>query len=218
MVHHVTVSTDERYVLVTHPGLDAVSLIDLDNNTVTATVQTGPNPNYAVYDPKTEAFYVSNAGNGTISQVEPKAGYVVRNFKTENGAEHLDIDIEGRRIFAAEADAGEIAVVNIDTGKTQARYKIGGGLHGIAYDEARNAVYVSARERGAVAYISLDTGKIEDQPIGPEPYHMALAGDTLLISSADAPLIWTVDVTTRKVLTTIPTKDRAHQMVVTPGN
>ena len=215
MVHHITTSSDDRYVLVTHPGLDAVSIIDLETNTLTATIPTGSNPNYAVYDPQTASFYVSNTGNATISQVEPKAGYAVRNFKTENGVEHLEFDIDSRRIFAAEADAGEVSVIDIDTGETTSRFTVGGGLHGIAYDQSRNSIYVSARERGAIVYISLETGESEDQLIGPEPYHMTLVGDTLLVSSADEPLIWAVDVETRHVLATIPTKDRAHQMAVT---
>jgi len=216
MVHHVTTSADGRYVLATHPKMGAVSIIDLTTNTVTATVKTGPMPNYAVYDPKTSDFYVSNAGNNTISRVDPVAGAVTKNFKTPGGAEHLAIDVPGRRLFAAEADAGELSVLNVDTGAVLGTTQIGGELHGVAYDGKNDVVYVSAREKGAIARIDMKTGALVLQPIGPQPYHMALDGRMLLISSAGKNLVWAVDTATNKVVKTIPTNARGHQMVVTP--
>jgi len=217
MVHHVTVGAADRYAVLTHPGLDAVSIVDLESRTVTATIKTGPNPNYAVYDPKTAAFYVSNAGNATISQVDPVQGYVVRNFKTPGGAEHLAIDVAGRRLFAAEADDGRVDVINLASGEVSRSFEVGGGLHGIAYDSARNAVYVSAREMGAIGWIDLATNKLSLQPVGPEPYHMALDGDKLLVSSADENVVWVLDANTHDLTSTIKTNARGHQMVVMPG-
>ncbi len=216
MVHHVTIGGNDRYVLATHPSLGSVSIIDLSTDRVTATIPTGPMPNYAVYDPKTAAFYVSNAGNKTISRVDPVAGVVTQNFKTPGGVEHLAIDVPGRRLFAAEADAGELSVLNIDTGTVIATTQIGGELHGVAYDAGRDVVYVSAREKGAIARIDLKTGVLTLDPIGPEPYHMALDGGTLLVSSAGKKLVWVLDVASGKVVKTIPTNSRGHQMVVIP--
>lgn len=48
IIHHVGVSSDERFAAVTHPGLDAVSLIDLEHGEVTAIVATGPIPEYVI--------------------------------------------------------------------------------------------------------------------------------------------------------------------------
>ncbi len=216
MVHHVTVGANDRYVLATHPGLDAISIIDLETDKVTATIKTGPNPNYAVYDPQTRSFWVSNAGNATISQVDPVQGYVVRNVKTPAGAEHLAIDTSGRRLFAAEADAGTLSVVDLDSGKVTRTYNIGGELHGVAYDPKADAVYVSAREQGKVAWVDLASGTVTTTPIGPEPYHMALANGRLVVSSAEKDVVWVVDVASRKTVRTVPTSATAHQMAVIP--
>ena len=41
-VHHVAVSSDEKYAAVTHPGLDAISIIDLESGQVNVTIATGP--------------------------------------------------------------------------------------------------------------------------------------------------------------------------------
>jgi YVTN family beta-propeller protein len=216
MVHHVTVGANDRYAVLTHPSLDAVSVIDLETNEVTATIATGPNPNYAVYDPETATFFVSNAGNATISQVDPAQGYVLRNIRTPGGVEHMAIDPQGRRLFAAEAETGLVSAVNLDSGAIEQSWNVGGQLHGIAYDAARDAVYVSAREKGAIGWIDLATGQLSVEPVGPEPYHMALAGNRLVISSAEEDVAWTVDVTSRKLISTVPTSERGHQMAVLP--
>lgn len=218
MVHHVAVGANDRFALVTHPSLDSISLIDLDKGEVTATIATGPNPNYAVYDPKTAAFYVSNAGNATISQVDPEKGYLVRNLRTMGGAEHMAIDVAGRRLFAAEADSGILDVINLDTGAVDATFEIGGELHGVAYDAMRDAVYVNARENGQVAWIDLATGAQALEAVGPEPYHMALDGNRLLVSSAEENVVWVIDTATRQRIQTIATSDVGHQMVVLPGS
>ncbi|NOX41904.1 MAG: hypothetical protein GXP05_15825 [Alphaproteobacteria bacterium] len=218
VVHHVTVGANDRYVLLTHPKLKAVSILDLETNKITATIKTGPNPNYAVYDPKTKSFFVSVEGKSTIDQIDPTKGEIVNIYKTPAGAEHLAIDVAGRRLFAAEVDAGVLSVMNLDTGAIEDTYQIGGKLHGVAYDATRDAVYVSARENGKIAWIDLATKKMSVEKVGPGPYHMALDGNRLVVSSAKNNVVWVVDVTTRKIVKTIPTSARAHQMAVIPNS
>ncbi len=218
MVHHVTVGANDRFALATHPKMGAVTIIDLETQKVVATIKTGPKPNYAVYDPKTASFYVSNAGNATISQVDPLAGTLVRTLKTPGGAEHMAIDVPGRRLFAAEADTGVVAVLNIDSGAVEKTFDVGGELHGIAYDAGKDALYVSARAKGAIAWIDLKSGKMSLEPIGPQPYHMEIDGTRLMVSSAGKNLVWAVDIASRSVVATVPTKARGHQMVVVPTN
>lgn len=216
MVHHVTVGAADRFALVTHPSLDSISLIDLEKGEVTATIATGPNPNYAVYDPKTASFYVSNAGNSTISQIDPAKGYLVRNLRTAGGVEHMTIDVAGRRLFAAEADTGIVDVINLDTGAVDQTYDIGGELHGVAYDAPRDTLYVSAREKGQIAAIDLVSGTLGLHAAGPAPYHMVLDGNQLVVSSAKDNAVWVIDTATWQRVMTIPTKARGHQMVILP--
>ncbi|TCD13727.1 YncE family protein [Oricola cellulosilytica] len=211
-VHHVETSTDGKWAVVTHPGLASVSIIDLGDFSVAATVATGPEPEYSVYDPVTGRFFVSNAGNGTVSDVDPEKGYVVRNLVLDNGPKHLAFDSEARRIFAAEADNGTVSVIDADSGDTLQRFEIGGELHGIA--EGENVVYVSARETGKIVKVDVATGKSSEVSVGPQPYHMTLSDEGLLVSSAAEALVWVLDPRDLSVRSTIPTQGIGHQMVV----
>ncbi|MCF3595041.1 YncE family protein [Rhodobacteraceae bacterium LMO-12] len=214
IVHHVEVSTDERYAVVTHPGLGAVSVIDLESGEVPATVMTGPIPEYAVVDPVTGRFFVSNAGNNTISDLDPEDGIVTRNFRLQGAPKHMQLDAETRMLMVSEADAGRVSMIDADSGETVDHINIGGELHGIAVDG--NAIWSSARERNKVVRINRGTGERLEADVGPEPYHMARVGDALLVSSAAEPVVWVLDPNTLQLRKTIQADDTAHQLVNMP--
>lgn len=214
MVHHVEVSADERYAAVTHPGLDGISIIELQSGKVT-TIDTGPIPEYAVADPQSGNFLVSNAGNGTISEVDPARAVVLRNIILEGGPKHMQLTTD-RRLVVAEADEGMVSVIDLATGTVGPRFDIGGELHGVQSDG--QAVYVAARERDALVRIDLTTGERTERTLGPEPYHATLVGEALYVSSAAEPLIWIIDPATLKTLDQIETNGVAHQMAPLPAS
>lgn len=211
IVHHVEVSADESYAMVTHPNLDSVSIIDLDAGEVTATVATGPIPEYAIANPLTGRFFVSNAGNDTVSDVDPEAGIVTRNFRLQGAPKHMLINAEARQLIVSEAEAGTVAIIDTETGETLNRFDIGGELHGVAADDA--TVWSSARERDRVVRIDRASGKRLEAAIGAEPYHMAKFGDALIVSSADENVVWILDPSTLELRQTIKTAGTGHQFV-----
>lgn len=214
IVHHVGISSDERFAAVTHPGLDAVSLIDLDSGEVTATVATGPIPEYVVADPKTGKFFVSNAGNDTISELDPEDGIVTRNFRLQGPPKHMLLDAEARQLIVSESDSGKISILDADNGALLDTFDIGGELHGIAAD--KDAIWSSARERDRVVRIDRATGERLEVNVGAEPYHMARVDDALLVSSAAKPELWILDPDTLELLKTVETVSTGHQFVQMP--
>ena len=70
MIHHQTITPDGRYVLSTHPTRGNISLADLEKNQIVKTIATGPSPNYSVVTPDGKTAYVSNSGNGTVSEID----------------------------------------------------------------------------------------------------------------------------------------------------
>lgn len=213
MVHHVEVSSDERFAAVTHPGLDGVSIIELASGTVT-TINTGPIPEYAIADPQSGYFLVSNAGNNTVSEVDPDRGVVLRNIVLEGGPKHMQLTND-RRLVVAEADEGMVSVIDVANGTVGSRFDIGGELHGVQSDG--QAIYVAARERDAIVRIDLASGEKTERTLGPEPYHATLVGDALYVSSAAEPRIWVIDPATLETRGEIETNGVAHQMAPLPA-
>ncbi len=214
MVHHVTVDSGERWAVVTHPSLDAVSVIDLETGAVTATLATGANPNYTVFNPADGLFYVSNAGDNTIVPVDPVAGTTGTPIATPGGVEHMVIDVAGQRLWGAEADTGQVDEIDLATGRVVRRFDVGGTLHGIARDAKTGTIYVSAREQGKIAVIEPASGAVTLAAAGPEPYHLEVDGDRLIVSSADKDVLWAFRTADLSRVAEVATRGRGHQMVV----
>ena len=106
MVHHVEVDSSDRYAVVTHPGLEGVSIVDLQDGSVRGPIRTGPEPEYAVFLPEEDAFMVSNAGDATLSVLDPERGVVLRNLPLDAGPKHLDRAEDGTRAFHLSGESG----------------------------------------------------------------------------------------------------------------
>ncbi|XWN33060.1 MAG: hypothetical protein ROR55_08280 [Devosia sp.] len=134
MDHHVAIDDSETYTVVPHPGLGGVCIITIGTGEVRGPIATGPNSEYAVADPRTGRFFVSNAGNGTISDVDPKAGIVMRNLQLTAGPKHRQFLPEQRILVVAGAEVGFATLLDADSGEQIDRFEIGGLLHGIQAD------------------------------------------------------------------------------------
>ncbi len=211
IVHHVSVDANEDFAVVTHPSLAGVTIIDLETFETSALVPTGPGPEYAVPLSEPGVFAISNAGNATISLLDAGQGFVRSNIKLEAGPKHMVLSPGGDTLLVALADAGRIAIVDPAAGRTTASYDVGGELHGVAFHGPH--AFVSARERDRVVRIDVGTGAAEEVSPGPEPYHMTLVGERLLVSSSARPVVWAIDPASLDVSATVNTDDVVHQIV-----
>jgi hypothetical protein len=209
MVHHVEVDAAERYAVATHPGLEGVSIIDLEDLSVRGPVRTGPEPEYAVFDPEAGVFLVSNAGNGTISRLDAARGIVLSNLPLEAGPKHMDLAPDGT-VAAALADEGAVALISDGA---VASLEIGGTLHGVQI--GADAVTVAATERDVVVRVDRKTGARLERSPGAEPYHVARGGPGLLVSSSAAPLLWQLDPQTLETTARVETDGTVHQIRIT---
>lgn len=96
-VHHVAVSPDGRFAVATHPNADGISVIDHEELSVGELVRTGSMPNYAVFSPDATRLYISNAGNGTVSEIDTGRWFVTRNMLAGETPEHLVLPPTGAR-------------------------------------------------------------------------------------------------------------------------
>tara|TARA_R110002095_G_scaffold130747_3_gene113577 strand:+ start:71250 stop:72368 length:1119 start_codon:yes stop_codon:yes gene_type:complete len=218
-VHHVSVSPDGRFAVVTHPNESAISVIDLASYAAVTSVSTGPLPNYAVFSPDSGKVYVSNAGNGTVSEVDTERWIVRRNFVTGASPEHMVLSRDGRRLYVANVNAGTVSEIMTEGGSTERTFDIGGALHGIDLSKNGQTLFVSALDRDKLVAINLSTSEMREAPLGPAPYHAAAIGSTgkLYVSSADEPNVWVIDQESLAVRGVIAIGGKAHQIVISPG-
>jgi YVTN family beta-propeller protein len=218
-VHHVAVSPDGRYAMVTHPTQNAVSLVDLATYDVTATIATGPLPNYAAFSPDGRRAYVSNAGNNTVSDIDIARKIVLRNIVVGDSPEHLVLSRDGNRLFVNNINDGTVSAVDVERGAVSKTYRVGSVLHGIDLSDDGQTLFVVSLGDDKIASIDLANGEMRTAKLAPTPYHLAAirGAGKIYVSSADKPLIWVIDQASLKVVGEIAIGGKGHQMVQISG-
>lgn len=212
-VHHVAIAPDGRTAAATHPG-GGISVVDLDKGELTASVPTGPTPNYLAWSPDGKRLYVSNAGNGTVSELTFGHGISTRKLRAGGTPEHLVMSRNGERLYVNDADGGTVVELDLAAWKVARVFEIGGTLHGIDLSADEASLFVAARERSEIATVNLDDGAISRTALGPEPYHLTVAAkaNKVYVSSAAESKLWALDAATLKVVSEIPIEGEGHQM------
>ena len=219
-VHHVAISPDGRYAVVTHPSEDKISAIDLKSYEVVANFSTGPLPNYAAFSPDGKSVYVSNSGNKTVTSVDVSRWIVQWNAIVGESPEHIVLSKSGARLYVNNVDDGSVSIVDATERKSVKTIKVGSGLHGIDLSEDGKTLFVSVRSDDKLVAIDLATNQSREVALSPSPYHLTAIGGLkkVYVSSSDEPKIWVVDQKTMRVTSEIPIGGKGHQIVVTPGD
>ncbi len=218
-VHHVAISPDGKFAVVSNPSEGTISTIDLGTYEIVATVATGALPNFIVFSPASGRAYVSNGGENTISEIDPATWKITRKFKTGEGPGHLAISKDGQKIYAANSNDGTVSEINIKDGVGTRTFNIGDLLHGIDISNDAKTLFVSAMEQDRLVAVDLKTQKKRTVAIR-TPYHLAAVGSTgkLYVSSNDKPEIQVIDQTSLAVLGTISIGGKGHQMALSPAS
>lgn len=218
-VHHVAVSPDGRFAIVTHPDEGAISAIDLSTYIVVARVATGPFPNYAVFSPDGREAYVSNAGNNTVSAVDTERWIVRWNAVTGASPEHVVLSNDGSRLYVNNVNDGTVSVIAVGERAVVQTRAVGDTLHGIDLSDDGKRLFVAVLGDDKVVAIDLAADTARSTTLEPAPYHLAVVRGThkLYVSSADQPKVWVVDQGTLAVRGEIAIGGKGHQMVLAPG-
>lgn len=215
-VHHVSVSPDGRYAVVTQPGNDAVTAIDLTTYEVVATVKSGSLPNYVVFSQASNTLYVSNAGDNTIAVIGMDDWQVRTSIATGESPEHMVLTQDGNTLFVNNNDDGSVGSIDLASGQMTESYKIGDRLHGLDLSEDGTALLVAERGGDRVARVDLASGVVSTVPMAPEPYHLTtIPGSGLaMVSSSDENALRIIRQDDLSLVQKIELPDVGHQMVV----
>ena len=218
-VHHVAVSGDGRFAVVTHPNEGSISAIDLGSYKVVATVLTGPLPNYAAFAPGGDRLYVSNAGNDTISEVDTARWIVRSNAVVGNSPEHIVLSRDGATLYVNNVEGGTVSVVDVGDQTVVKTIRLGTTLHGIDLSDDGGTLFVAVLGGDKIVAVDLATGAERSIPLAPSPYHLAVIRGTgkFYVSSVSEPKIWVIDQRDLKVRGEIQIGGKGHQMVQKAG-
>ncbi len=219
-VHHVAVSPDGRFAVVTQPNAGTVSVIDLSSFSLVATVPTGPLPNYAAFAPDGSRVFVSSAGSDRVVEIATGDWKVAREIETGGSPEHLVIDAQGARLYVINNGDGTVGEIDLAAGKQLRAIPVGEVLHGIDLGDDGRKLFVAIMGENKLTAYDLVTGTFRSTRLASGPFHvMAVRGrGKLYVSSAEEAKIWVIDQDSLEVRAEIPIEGKGHQMAQQLGS
>ena len=103
----MAVDSTHHKAYVTHPDDNAVSVVDLTTDTVTATIPVGGFPFRVAIDEELDRAYVGNTNDGTVSEIDTTTDAVVRTIEGFSEPRGLTVDPASHRVYVANFGWGE---------------------------------------------------------------------------------------------------------------
>ena len=184
--------------------------------TLFKTIATGPVPNYVLISNDGKFAYVSNSGNGTVSEIAIDQWSVRRNFKTGATPEHMVFSQDGKTLYVINVGDNSVSATSIADGESLNTYSAGNGPHGIDISDDGKRLFVSNKKGNDLTLVDIDAGTSSMRSLAPAPYHIKSIRGTgkLYVSSRAQPWIWVIDQKSLDIISKIPIKGEGHQMVL----
>ncbi|MER5215222.1 beta-N-acetylglucosaminidase domain-containing protein [Streptomyces sp. NPDC002838] len=195
----VAVSADGRTAYAANQGSNTVSVIDVADNAVTATVAVGRVPAGLALTPDGGTLWVANYTDGTVQPIDTttlKAGTPV---PVGSGPENMAITPDGRALYVANIHDNTVTPVDLSTGKAETAVPVGPRPFNVVAAPDGRTVYVS--NSGGSTVTPIDTATNDTEPtllVTGQAYGLALSPDgrTLWVSPSTGDTVTPVDTVT----------------------
>ncbi len=160
--------------------------------------------------------YVSNSGDGTVSEIDTANWTVLRNLSAGKTAEHIVLSPDERYLYAVNPASGTVSRVDLKRGEVTAIFAVGEDPHGVDLSDDGRLLYASSKQDNKVVAIHLANGEERSVKLAPAPYHITTVRGTgkVYVSSRKSPKIWVLDQQTLAVRGEIPIRGEGHEMGV----
>ena len=169
---YLTVTPDDRYLLVANwCGFD-VSVVDTVTGAEIARVEVGRHPRGIAIDPDSATAYVAVMGSSSIAVMDLGDLSITRWLTVGANPRHLVMGPTGRYLYVTLNGEGRVAKVDLETGTSVAKVATGRGPRSMAISGDGTALYVVNYHSDTIAKVAtkdmevLQTLPVAHHPIG----------------------------------------------------
>jgi YVTN family beta-propeller protein len=206
--------------LISSPGLAAgpkayvgnfkdntVSVVDLDQKRVTATIPVPPGPHGIAVTPDNRWVYVASDGASTVSVIDTATDKLIQNIEVGKNPHGLGMTPDGKFVLVGVYDTDSVAIIDTASRKVSGSVAVG-KPHNIAVHPNGRTAYVGSQVPGkfALAIIDLPAGKLKESvPLEKTPRGLEFGpkGTHLYITQAGVDSVLAVDPATNKIVAQI---------------
>lgn len=175
-----------------------------------------------------EIFYVPNAGEGTVSVVDPSVGKTIDTISlgTSQASHGIALSPEGKTLYVGTGFEGK-SLMAIDTKNKQKvkELKFTEGVHGIDISPDGKRLYVSlnaglGKKGGGLAVIDAETlQQVAFVRTGEGPAHVAVTADgsQVWVTNVNGNTVAVIDAGSNRLLNVIPVGQTPNEAAITPS-
>ena len=195
----VVASPDGHTAYAADQGSDTVSVIDIAQSKVTATVPVGHVPAGLALTPDGRTLWVANYTDGTVQPINTADLRTGTPIQVGSGPENMAITPDGSTLYVANIHDNTVSPVDLSTGKAEAAVPVGPNPFNVVAAPDGKTVYVS--NSGGSTVTPIDTATNTTEPtllVTGQAYGLALSPDgrTLWISPSNGDTVTPVDTVT----------------------
>lgn len=209
---HVVTDLEGRRAFVTNAADDAVSVVDLFEYKIIATVPTGRYPHGLRVSPDGREAYVATVESGSLSVIDTASLVEVARVPVGSAPVQVGFTPDGSRVYASLREENRIAVV--DTASRALSATIDVGRNPIQVHATPDGRFVYGANQGTdsdpadtVSVIDIATGNVVDTiRTGKGAHGVSVSDDSALVFVTNIvdSTVSVIDAATRKVVATFP--------------
>jgi YVTN family beta-propeller protein len=226
----ITVSAVQKGVLspsfafITNINSNTVSVINTENNNLTATVPVGINPAGVAVSPDGKKVYVTNANynhRGSVSVIDTAISKVTATIDIGEKYSPCGIAItpDGNKLYVADRDINGVSVIDTATNTVIATVSAGKWPMGVAASPDGTKVYVTNRYNNNVSVIDTGTNVIiatvNVEP-GPSGITVSPDGTKLYVTNCESNTLSEIDTGSNTVTATVPVEEWPMGVAASP--
>jgi YVTN family beta-propeller protein len=144
------------------------SVVDLTTLKTVSKIDTGPNPDAIVYEPRHGEVYIFNHTGNSVTVINAKAATVSATIPLGGNPEFAAVDENAGRVYCNIEDKSEVAVIDANKHEVVAHWSLAPGEEpsGIALDAPHHRLFSGCHNKMMVM-LDTESGKVVDTiPIG----------------------------------------------------
>ncbi len=195
---------DGRSVISLHPTWNGVSVFDLQDLQIVRYLKTGNEPSAVAVRRLEPRAYVSNAGDGLITEIDTREWRIVRQWDQSRAPRQLLLTRDETRLLVGEPEQGTVALLDLTADRVERRIQVGKGFHSLALGDDGRSLYIGGPGT-EVRMLDIESGATQQAELGAAPGHMNVISGTgvLYVASREQPVIWVLNQRDLQLLETI---------------
>ncbi|MDD2814641.1 MAG: YncE family protein [Thiotrichaceae bacterium] len=194
---------DRAYI--SNGATHTVSVIEVSNNSLVATIPVGRNPGGLATNPAGTRVYVPNSSEYSVSVIDTNTNTVIANVAVAGNPSFVVVNQTGTRAYVTSDTGNTVSTINTSTNTVISTLSIGAGSLNVPYNLAINPagtrLYVTLRNGAAVSVIDTNNDQltpVKTVAVGNDPSGITVnpAGTLVYVANKGSGTISMIDTTT----------------------